>query len=45
MCGHFCVKFIDFMFMLKGKSLLDYKKLFCHNEYEKNDEILPKYFQ
>ena len=30
--------------MLKGKSLLDYKKLFSPNEYEKNDKIMLKYF-
>ena len=41
MCGYFCMGFIDFM--LKGKSLLDYKYLFSPNEYEKNDKIL-KYF-
>ena len=42
MCGYFCVKFVDFM--LKGKSLLDYKKIFSPNEYEKNDKIMLKYF-
>ena len=26
MCGYFCIGFIDFM--LKGKTLLDYKSLF-----------------
>ena len=31
--------------MLKGKSLLDYKKLFSPNDYEKNDKIILKYFQ
>ena len=30
---YFCIEFIDFM--LKGKSLLDYAKLFSPNEYEK----------
>ena len=43
MCGYFCIRFIDFM--LKGKSLLDYTKLFSPNDYEKNDKILLKYFQ
>ena len=43
MCGYFCIGFIDFM--LKGKSLLDYTKLFSPNDYEKNDKIILKYFQ
>ena len=43
MCGCFYTGFIDFT--LKGKSLLDYKKLFCPNDYEKNDKIILKYFQ
>ena len=42
MCGYFCIGFIDFM--LRGKSLLDYTNLFSPNEYEKNDEIIRKYF-
>ena len=32
MCGYFCIGFTDFM--LKGKSLLDYTKLFLPNDYE-----------
>ena len=36
MCGYLCVDFIDFM--LKGKSLLDYTKLFSPNEYKKNNK-------
>ena len=43
MCGYVCVGFIDFM--LKGKSLLDYTKLFPPNNYEKNNKIVQKYFQ
>ena len=43
MCGYFCIGFIDFM--LNGKSLLDYTKLSSLNDYEKNDEIILKYFQ
>ena len=31
MCGYFCTRF--FSFVLKGKSLLDYIKLFHHTEY------------
>ena len=42
MCGYFCIGFIDFM--LKGKSMLDYTKLFSLNEYEKNDKIIKKLF-
>ena len=37
MCGHIC--------MLKAKSLLDYRNLFYPNDYEKNDQIILKYFQ
>ena len=43
MCRCFYTGFIDFM--LKGKSLLDYKNLFSPNDYEKNDKIILKYFQ
>ena len=43
MCGYFRIGFIDFM--LKGKSLLHYTNLFSPNGYEKNDEIILKYFQ
>ena len=42
-CGFFCIGFINFM--LKGKSLLDYKNLFPLNNYEKNDNITLKYSQ
>ena len=37
-CRYFCIGFIDFM--LIGKSLLEYRKLFSPNEYEKNDKII-----
>ena len=43
MCGYFCIGFIDFM--LKGKILLEYTNSFSHNDYEKNDKIILKYFQ
>ena len=33
MCEYFCIRFIDFM--LKGKSLLEYKNLFSPNEIKK----------
>ena len=41
MCGYFCIGFIDFMLTF----LLDYTNLFSHKEYEKNYEIILKYFQ
>ena len=31
--------------MLKGKRLLNYRNLFSHNGWEKNDKIILKYFQ
>ena len=43
MCGYFCIGFIDFI--VKGKILLDYTKLFSLNEYEKSNNIRLKYFQ
>ena len=43
MCGYFCIGLIDFI--LKGKSLLDCWNLFFPNYYEKNDEIILKYFE
>ena len=42
MYRYFCIRFIDFM--LKSKSLLDYTSLFSPNDYDKNDEIILKYF-
>ena len=42
-CGYFCIGFIDFM--LKGKSILEYKNSFSPNEYKKNEKIILKYFQ
>ena len=43
MCGYFCIGVIDFM--LKDKRLLEYTNLYSSNDYEKNDKIIPKYFQ
>ena len=43
MCGYFGIGFSDFM--LKGKGLLEYTIFFYSNDYEKNDEIILKYFQ
>ena len=31
--------------MLEGETLIDYSNLFSPNEYEKNDQIILKYFQ
>ena len=42
MFEYFCIGFI--YFMIQGKSLLG-KNLFSSNEYEKNDKIIPEYFQ
>ena len=42
MCEYFCIGLI---FLLKGKSLLQYTNLFSPNEYKKNDKIILKYFQ
>ena len=43
MCRYICIGFNDFM--LKGPCLLDYTSLLSPNEHEKNDKIIPKYFQ
>ena len=43
MCGHVCIRFIDFM--LKVKSSLEYTNLFSSKEYKKNDKIILKCFQ
>ena len=43
MCRYFCIGFIDFM--LKVKDLWEYTNLLSHNDYEKNDKIILKYFQ
>ena len=42
MCGYFCIGFINFMF--NGKSLTDYANLFSPNDFNKNDDIILKYF-
>ena len=43
MCGYFCIRFVDFM--LKCKNLSGYINLVFPNKYEKNDNIILKYFQ
>ena len=42
MCGYFCIGFINFMF--NGKSLTGYTNLFSPNDFNKNDDIILKYF-
>ena len=42
MCGYFCIGFINFMF--NDKSLTDYTNLFSPNDFNKNDNIILKYF-
>ena len=35
MCGYFCIRFIDFDFMLKGNTLTDFTSLFLPNNFKK----------
>ena len=42
MCGYFCIGFTNFMF--NGKSLRDYTNIFSPNDFNKNDDIILKYF-
>ena len=39
--GYFVLDLLIYL----GKRLLDYTTLFSHNEYEKNDKTMLKYFQ
>ena len=41
-CGYFCIGFIDFM--LKDKTLTDSTNFFSPNNFDKNDDIILKYF-
>ena len=41
-CGYFCIGFIDFM--PKDKILTDFTTLFLPNNFDKNDDIILKYF-
>ena len=43
MCGYFCLAFIDFM--LAGKTLLQFTKLFSPYDFRKNDKIVGKMFK
>ena len=42
MCGYFCIGFFDFM--LAGKTLTEFANLFSPNNFQKNDDIILKYF-
>ena len=42
MCRYLCIGFIDFIF--KGKTLTQYTIFFSPNNFEKNDDIILKYF-
>ena len=42
MCGYFCIGFIDFM--LAGKTFADFTNPFSPNSFNKNDDIMLKYF-
>ena len=43
MCGYFRIGFIDFMFV--GETLIDYTSSFSPYDFEKNDNIIFKYFK
>ena len=43
MCAFYCIAFIEYM--ITGKALLDYTKLFSPNDYKKNEKIIYKYFK
>ena len=36
---------IEFNYMLKGKTLLDYTNLFSPNDFKKNDQIIKRIFK
>ena len=42
MWGYFCIGFIDFIF--KSKTLTDFAYLFSPISFNKNDDIILKYF-
>ena len=43
MCGYFRILFIEYL--LNNKTLTDFTNLFSPWNFEKNDEIIKKYFQ
>ena len=42
MYGFYCVAFIEYL--IAGKTLLVYTNLFSPNDYQKNDNIIYKFF-
>ena len=42
MCGYFLIEFVDFI--LAGKALTEFANLFSLNSFNKNDDIILKYF-
>ena len=42
-CGYFCILFIEYM--LNDKNLTDFTNLFSPWSFQKNDEIIKRYFQ
>ena len=43
MCGYFCILFIEYM--LNNKTLTDFTILFSPCNFEKNYQIIKRYFQ
>ena len=43
MCGYFCMLFTEYM--LNNKTLTNFTNLFSPWNFEKNDEIIKRYFQ
>ena len=43
MCGYFCIRFIDFM--LAGKKLTDYTRLFSPHDFKKNYNMILSYIK
>ena len=43
MCGYFCIRFIDFM--LAGKKLTDFTRLFSLYDFTKNDQMILSHFK
>ena len=43
MCGYFCIEFINYI--LKGKTLLNYTKLFSPTDFKKSDQIIKRIFK
>ena len=43
MYGYFWIEFINYM--LKGKTLLDYTKIFSPNDFKKNDRVIKRIFK